>query len=157
MLGFDTAEIQTKRHQTNRSPGSRLLLLLLSRFSRVRLHETPQTAAHQAPPSLGLSRQERWSGLPFPSPVHARTHAKSLQVCRTLCDPMDRLLCLRDSLGKNTGVGCHFVLLGLPLDYCRNNPAFPTPEPVFRMHSVFSGNPVYHLCGAVSPPPPARS
>jgi len=27
-------------------------------------------AAHQAPPSLGLSRQEHWSGLPFPSPVH---------------------------------------------------------------------------------------
>ena len=45
-----------------------LLLLLLSRFSRVRLCATPQTAAHQAPPSLGFSRQEHWSGLPFPSP-----------------------------------------------------------------------------------------
>ena len=33
-----------------------LLLLLLSRFSRVRLCETPETAAHQAPPSLGFSR-----------------------------------------------------------------------------------------------------
>ena len=40
----------------------------LSRFSRVRLCVTPQTAAHQAPPSLGFSRQEHWSGLPFPSP-----------------------------------------------------------------------------------------
>ena len=47
-----------------------LLLLLLSRFSRVRLCVTPQTAAHRAPPSLGFSRQEHWSGLPFPSPVH---------------------------------------------------------------------------------------
>ena len=47
-----------------------VLLLLLSRFSRVRLCETPQTAAHQAPPSLGFSRQEHWSGLPFPSPMH---------------------------------------------------------------------------------------
>ena len=47
-----------------------LLLLLLSRFSRVRLCETPETAAHQAPPSLGFSRQEHWSGLPFPSPVY---------------------------------------------------------------------------------------
>ena len=45
-----------------------LLLLLLSRFSRVRLCATPETAAHQAPPSLGFSRQEHWSGLPFPSP-----------------------------------------------------------------------------------------
>ena len=46
------------------------LLLLLSRFSRVRLCATPQTAAHQAPPSLGFSRQEHWSGLPFPSQMH---------------------------------------------------------------------------------------
>ena len=45
-------------------------LLLLSRFSRVRLCATPETAAHQAPPSLGFSRQEHWSGLPFPSPMH---------------------------------------------------------------------------------------
>ena len=47
-----------------------LLLLLLSRFSRVRLCATPWTAAHQAPQSLGFSRQEHWSGLPFPSPMH---------------------------------------------------------------------------------------
>ena len=47
-----------------------LLLLLLSRFSRVRLCATPETAAHQAPWSLGFSRQEHWSGLPFPSPMH---------------------------------------------------------------------------------------
>ena len=45
-----------------------LLLLLLSHFSRFRLCATPETAAHQAPPSLGFSRQEHWSGLPFPSP-----------------------------------------------------------------------------------------
>ena len=47
-----------------------LLLLLLSCFSRVRPCATPQTAAQQAPPSLGFSRQEYWSGLPSPSPMH---------------------------------------------------------------------------------------
>ena len=47
-----------------------LLLLLLSHFSRVRFCATPYTAAHQASPSLGFSRQEYWSGLPFPSPMH---------------------------------------------------------------------------------------
>ena len=47
-----------------------LLLLLLSHFSCVRLCATPRTAAHQAPPSLGFSRQEHWSGLPFPPPMH---------------------------------------------------------------------------------------
>ena len=31
---------------------------------------TAAAAAHQAPPSLGVSRQEHWSGLPFPSPMH---------------------------------------------------------------------------------------
>ena len=39
------------------------LLLLLSRFSRVQLCETPWTVAHRAPLSVGFSRQEYWSGL----------------------------------------------------------------------------------------------
>ena len=43
---------------------------MLSRFSRVQLCATPKMAAHQAPPSLRSSRQEHWSGLPFPSPMH---------------------------------------------------------------------------------------
>ena len=46
-----------------------MLLLLLSRFSCVRLCVTPETAAHQAPLSLGFSGQEYWSGLPLPSPI----------------------------------------------------------------------------------------
>ena len=37
-------------------------------LSHVRLFATPCTVAHQAPPSMGFSRQEYWSGLPFPSP-----------------------------------------------------------------------------------------
>ena len=45
-----------------------LLLLLLSRFSRVRFCATPQMAAHQAPLPMGFSRQEYWSGVPLPSP-----------------------------------------------------------------------------------------
>ena len=62
------------------------LLLLLNHFSRVRLYVTPQTAAHQAPPSLGFSRQEYWSGLPFPSLMHESEVAQS---CPTLSNPMD--------------------------------------------------------------------
>ena len=45
-------------------------MLLLSRFSHVQLCATSQKAAHQAPLSLGFSRQKHWSGLPFPSPMH---------------------------------------------------------------------------------------
>ena len=37
-------------------------------LSRVRLFATPWTVAHQAPQSMGFSRQEDWSGVPFPSP-----------------------------------------------------------------------------------------
>ena len=37
-------------------------------LSHVRLFATPWTAAHQAPPSMGFSRQEYWSGVPLPSP-----------------------------------------------------------------------------------------
>ena len=61
-----------------------LLLLLLSRFSHVRLCATPWTAALQAPPCMGFSRQKYWSGMPLPSAA-----AKSLQSCPTLCDPIN--------------------------------------------------------------------
>ena len=37
-------------------------------LSRVRLFAAPWTVAHQAPPSVGFSRQKYWSGLPFPFP-----------------------------------------------------------------------------------------
>ena len=73
-------------------------------LSHVRLLAIPWTAAHQAPASMGFSRQEYWSGVALPS------HTQS---CPNLCDPMDwhsRFLCPRDSPGKNTGVGCHFLL-----------------------------------------------
>ena len=42
--------------------------LVLSRFSYVQLFVTPWTVARQAPLSVGFSREEHWSGLPFPSP-----------------------------------------------------------------------------------------
>ena len=39
-------------------------------FSRVQFFATPWTVAYQAPPSMGFSKQEYWSELPFPSPGH---------------------------------------------------------------------------------------
>ena len=63
-------------------------------LSLVRLLATPRTAAHQAPPFMGFSRQEYWSGFPLPSPTWktaaaVAAAAKSLQSCPTLCDPRD--------------------------------------------------------------------
>ena len=67
-----------------------LLLLLLSCFSRVRLCVTPETAAYQAPPSLGFSRQEHWSGLPFTSPMHeSENESEVARSSLTSSDPMD--------------------------------------------------------------------
>ena len=97
---------------------SSLLLLQLSHFSSVRLWATPETAAHQAPPSLGFSRQEHWSGLPFPSPVHESEKWKWSR--SVVSDPLrshglqpTRLLRPWDFPGKSTGVGCHCLLRSL--------------------------------------------
>ena len=50
----------------------------------------PIDGSHQAPPSLGFSRQEHWSGLPFPSPMHeSESESEVTQSCPTLSDPMD--------------------------------------------------------------------
>ena len=54
----------------NRLKNRPVCACMLRHFSRVQLCATPQMATHQAPPSLGFSRQEHWSGLPFPSPMH---------------------------------------------------------------------------------------
>ena len=86
--------------------GLLLLLLLLSHFSRVRLCATP---------SLGFSRQEPWSGLPFPSPMHESEKWKwSRSVMSDSLQPHGlqptRLLHPWDFPGKSTGVGCHCLL-----------------------------------------------
>ena len=72
-------------------------------------------AAHKAPLSLRFSRQEHWSGLPFPSPTHESKKWKwSRSVVSDSVRPHRRqpirLPCPWDSPGKNTGVGCHFLL-----------------------------------------------
>ena len=77
-------------------------------LSRVRLFATPWGVAYQDPPSMGFSRQEYWSGLPFPSPGdlpssdptasafqvagitgECQVTSELAQSCPTLCDPMD--------------------------------------------------------------------
>ena len=96
----------------------KLLLLLLSRFSRVQLCATPWTAAYQAPLSMGFSRQEYWSGVPLPSPERSSSvqFSSVAQLCPTLrpdgLQP-SRLLCSSDSPGKSIGVGCHTLIQGI--------------------------------------------
>ena len=61
-------------------------------FSRVGLFATPWTIAYQAPPSMEFSRQEHWSGLPFPSPEDhpnpgIERRSPALQADTLLCEP----------------------------------------------------------------------
>ena len=110
----------------NFSMGQDTMLLLLSHFSRVRLCVTPQTAAPQAPPSLGFSRQEHWSGLPFPSPLHEwKVKVKSLSCVQPSATPwMAAHQAPRpwDFPGRSTGVGSHCLLCKTPwwlfISYC---------------------------------------
>ena len=72
-------------------------------------------AAHQAPPSLGFSRQEHWSGLPFPSPMHEGEKWKwSRSVVSDSERPhglqSTRVLHPWDFPGKSSRVGCHRLL-----------------------------------------------
>ena len=78
-------------------------------LSHLRLSATPWTVAYQGPLSMGVSRQEYWSGVPFPSPrdlpnpgiepmpsavgtwslITGHQESEIAQLCPTLCDPMD--------------------------------------------------------------------
>ena len=87
-----------------------LLLLLLSHFSRVRLCATPLTEAHQAPLSLGFSRQEYWSGLPCPLPgdlpnPRIKPRSPALQVDSLPSEPPGKPM--------NTRVGSLSLLQGI--------------------------------------------
>ena len=69
---------------------SQLWKLKVMSLSRIQLFAAPWTVAHQAPPSLGFSRQEHWSGLPFNLQcMKVKSESEVSQSCPTLCDPMD--------------------------------------------------------------------
>ena len=69
-------------------------------LSRVRLIVTTWTAAHQAPPSMGFSRREYWSGVPLPSP------GKSAKELLLQFLELGRLL----FKGREEGSDQHFVM-----------------------------------------------
>ena len=119
-----------------------LCLLLLSHFSHVWLSATPWTTVRQVPLSMGFSRPEYWSGLPFPSLVieYEVSEVKSLHLCPTLCDPVH---CIPPGSsvqgivpGKDTGVGYHTLLQGI----------FPTqgssPHLLYLLHSQVGSLPL---------------
>ena len=78
-------------------------------FSRIQLLATPWTAAYQAPPSMGFSRQEYWSGLPFPSPylwidtVKTELDCRTMSWCQNIACGVGNTL---PTLHKHSWIGC---------------------------------------------------
>ena len=91
-MGESKATKSTNNHKCHCKLGTQrpsLTVLLLSHFSCVWFCATPKTAAHQAPLSLGFSRQEHWSGLPFLLQcMKVKNESQVTRSCLTLSDPI---------------------------------------------------------------------
>ena len=85
-------------------------------LSRVRLFATPWTVVYQAPSSVGFSRQEYWSGLPFPSPGDLpdpgiEPRFPTLQADALTSEPPGKPNNLHSRVFKNTGFGIQKTVL----------------------------------------------
>ena len=119
--------------KTNEGGKAICMCVCAQSLSHICLFVTPRTVALQAPPSMEFARQEHWSGLPFPTPgdlpalgIEPRYLASPALAGGffTTAPPGKpfayawllshvQFLCSRDFPGKNTGVGCHFLLQGI--------------------------------------------
>ena len=91
-------------------PNIRIMKVKVKSLSRVRLFATPWTVAYQAPLSMGFSRQECWSELPFPSPGDLPNpgiehRSPTLQADALLSEPPGK--------PQKTRVSCHTLLQGI--------------------------------------------
>ena len=122
--------------------GGPVCVCMLRYFSCVQLFVTLWAVAHQAPLSMGFSRQEYWSRLPCPPPGYLPTQGPNLHLfyfrhrqagvtlsCLTLCHPITEpgqsSLSMEFCPCKNTGVGCHSLLQGIEFTPVVNFPAPP--------------------------------
>ena len=85
-------------------------------LSRVRLLAIPWTAAYQAPPSIGFSRQEYWSGVPLPSP-HT-TLVKPIFIFINYCVTLGGR-CIQTNFQWNRVLFLHFIRASFTSLFCR--------------------------------------
>ena len=98
-------------------------------FGRVRLFAAPQTVAHQAPPSMGFSRQEHWTRLPVPSSKETieRKKVKSLSRVQLSVTPMDCSL---------PGSSIHGVFQARVLEWVASSFSIDTTEHRLSKHKI---------------------
>ena len=86
-------------------------------LSRVRLLATPWTAAYQAPPSMGFSRQQYWSGVPLPTGIQIPAQAQWMSKAEACWDT-----CLQAPL-LETGINLSLdVIFKIMIKFCKTNP-----------------------------------
>ena len=98
----------------------------------VQLFATPGTAAYRAPPTMGFSRQEYWSGVPLPSPSLYIQFSSVAQSCPTLCDPMNRStpgLPVHHQLPKITQTHVHQIGDAIQASHPLSSSSPPAPNP----------------------------
>ena len=88
----------------------KVIILCVCVLSHAQLFATSWTIACQVPLSMGFSRQEYWSGLPFPSSGVITTQGQNLHLLYLLHWQEDSLLLGPHGKPKNTGVRCHILL-----------------------------------------------
>ena len=99
-------------------------------LSLVRLLATPRTAAHQAPSSMGFSRQEYWSGLPLPSPTVSPSPAEILSsspIGLQSQTPWGLLVLLPDPQAVKPDMGLSIFTTGGELLSCYCFPVYGSP------------------------------
>ena len=106
-------------------------------------------AAHLAPPSLGFPRQEHWSGLPFPSPMHDSKRWKwSRSVVPDSSRPHrlqpTRLFHPWDFPSKSTGVGCHCLIIQW-MDILKSNSSSVLALGIF-LQTTEDSNQIFFSC-----------
>ena len=87
-----------------------IMYLCACMFSHIRLFVIPWNVSRQVPLSMGFSRQEYWSGLPFPSSGVFTTQGQNLHLLYLLHWQEDSLPLGPHGKPKNTGVRCHILL-----------------------------------------------
>ena len=112
-------------------------------LSHALLLVTPWSAAYQASPSMGFSRQEYWSGVPLPSPgltISSVWFSSVTQSCPTLCDPMNCStlgLPVHHQLPEFTETHVHQVSDAIQPSHPLSSPSLPAPNPSIKHQSLF--------------------